>query len=104
MAENGRKSTEIYRLPPVVRVFTQPGSKPAGRQPLNRWPLSAHLSRSRIFQRRSPHGTQNGRSALAARTGLHAPQLPFAFDREARLPCLPVTGEAPGRQSEFFTV
>ena len=26
MAENGRKSTEIYRLLPVVRVFTQPGS------------------------------------------------------------------------------
>ena len=25
IAENGRKSTEIYRLPPVVRVFTQPG-------------------------------------------------------------------------------
>src|SRR6516164_10772240 len=29
MAENGRKSTEIYRLPPVVRVFTQPGSRVA---------------------------------------------------------------------------
>src|SRR6516165_3262842 len=26
MAENGRKSTEIYRLSPVVRVFTQPGA------------------------------------------------------------------------------
>jgi len=49
MAENGRKSTEIYRLPPVVRVFTQPG------------PLAAvQTSRARLRETRLDEANTHG--------------------------------------------
>src|SRR6516164_468094 len=70
MAETGRKSTEIYRLPPVVRVFTQPGSILPVRLRSRDRPESAHLARCRTTWRRSPNRAHSGHSASAEATAL----------------------------------
>jgi len=54
-------------------VKVESGSNRATLRESSEGPQSAHLPRCRIFRRRPPHWTQNGRSALVAGTGLHGP-------------------------------
>jgi len=54
------------------------GSTRSVRSNVDRWQLSARLAHSRASRWRSPDRTDNGRSALAAGTALHAPHRTLA--------------------------